>query len=81
MQKLGTLPAVSRSIIPAAEGWPESSFRGYRAAALAIGGVELLWSEQTKANFARGSTEKQEMVQRQERKRLDILNSLKSLSL
>ena len=37
-------------------------------------------SEQTKANFARESTEKQEMAQRQERKRLDMLNSLKSLT-
>ena len=52
----------------------------YRAAALAKREVELLWSEQTKANFARESTEKQEMAQRQERKRLDMLNSLKSLS-
>ena len=50
------------------------------AAALAKREVELLWSEQTKANFARGCTEKQEMAQRQERKRLDMLNSLKSLS-
>ena len=42
--------------------------------------VELLCSEQTKANFARGSTEKQEKAQRQESKWLDMLNSLKSLS-
>ena len=36
----------------------------------------MSWSP--KAIFARGSTEKQEIAQRQERKRLDTLNSLKS---
>ena len=56
------------------------SFKGYRAAALAKREVELLWSEQTKANFARGSTKKQEIAQRQERIWLDMLNSFKSLS-
>ena len=35
--------------------------------------------EQTKANFARGSTEKQEKAQRQVSKWLGMLNSLKSL--
>ena len=86
LQKLGTLPAVSRSIIlqrcQQLRDGQNPSFRGYmyRAAALAKREVELSWSEQTKANFARGSTEKQEMAQRQERKRLDMLNSLKSLT-
>ena len=79
-KKLGTLPAVSRSIIlqrcQQLRDGQNPSFRGYRAAALAKREVGLLWSEQTKANFARGSTEKQEMAQRQERKRLDMLNSL-----
>ena len=44
----------------ATEGWPQSFLRGYRAAALAKREVELLWSKQTK-DFARGSTEKQEL--------------------
>ena len=56
------------------------SFRGYRAAALAKRKLELLWSEQTKANFARGSTKKQKIAQRQERIWLDMLNSFMSLS-
>ena len=66
LQKLGTLPAVSRSIIlqrcQQLRDGQNPSFRGYRAAALAKREVELLWNEQTKAYFARGSTEKQEMA-------------------
>ena len=50
------------------------------AAAPAKREVELLWTEQIKANFARGSTEKQEMAQQQHGKRLNMLNCLKSLS-
>ena len=55
LQKPGTLPAVSRSIIlqrcQQLRDGHNPSFRGYRAAALAKREVELLWSEQTKANF------------------------------
>ena len=54
LQKLGTLPAVSRSIIlqrcQQLRDGQNPFFRDYRAESE----VELLWSEQTKANFARG---------------------------
>ena len=54
-----------------------SSFRGYREAAKLKGELELNWSKQMKTRLKEGSDEKRELALKQERKRLDGLESLK----
>lgn len=81
LHKLGSLSAVSRSIIlqrtqQLREGHVPS-FRGFKAAVKAKRELELVWSEKTQKTFQAGSTEKQELAQRVERKRLDMLDMLK----
>ncbi|KAK5923233.1 hypothetical protein CgunFtcFv8_000222 [Champsocephalus gunnari] len=82
LKKLGTLNAVSRSIIlqksQELRDGQIPSFRGFKAAAQAKREVELNWSELMKAKFESGADQKQEMAQRKERKRLDMLDTLKS---
>ena len=83
LRKLRTLNAVSRSIIlqksqELAAG-QSPSFRGFKAAAQAKREVELRWSRQMTERFEKGAEEKQEMAQRNERKRLDMLDKLKSI--
>ncbi|KAK5859359.1 hypothetical protein PBY51_020921 [Eleginops maclovinus] len=82
LKKLGTLNAVSRSIIlqksQELRDGQIPSFRGFKAAAQAKREVELNWSKLMKAKFESGADEKQEMAQRKERKRLDMLDTLKS---
>ncbi|KAI9548371.1 hypothetical protein NQZ68_010593 [Dissostichus eleginoides] len=82
LKKLGTLNAVSRSIIlqksQELRDGQIPSFRGFKAAAQAKREVELNWSKLMKAKFESGADQKQEMAQRKERKRLDMLDTLKS---
>ncbi|QQP49861.1 Hypothetical protein FKW44_010670 [Caligus rogercresseyi] len=82
LKKLGTLNAVSRSIIlqksQELRNGQVPSFRGFKAAAQAKREVELNWTERMKEKFERGAEEKQEMAQRKERKRLNMLDTLKS---
>ncbi|KAI4829898.1 hypothetical protein KUCAC02_001558 [Chaenocephalus aceratus] len=82
LKKLGTLNAVSRSIIlqksQELRDGQIPSFRGFKAAAQAKREVELNWSKFMKAKFESGADQKQEMAQRKERKRLDMLETLKS---
>ena len=82
LKKLGTLNAVSRSIILQKSQELRDGqipfFRGFKAAAQAKREVELNWSKLMKAKFEGGVDQKQEMAQRKERKRLDMLYILKS---
>ncbi|QQP50794.1 Hypothetical protein FKW44_011922, partial [Caligus rogercresseyi] len=82
LKKLGTLNAVSRSIIlqksQELRNGQVPSFRGFKAAAQAKREVELNWTERMKEKFERGAEEKQEMAQRKERRRLNMLDTLKS---
>ena len=82
LRKLGTLDAVSRSIIlqksQQLRAGQVPSFRGFKAAVQAKKEVELSWSKHMKEKFDKGAEQKQEMAQRNERKRLDMLNRLKS---
>jgi hypothetical protein len=72
LKKLGTLNAVSRSIIlqrsQDLRAGNIPSFRGYKAAVCAKQEVELKWSELTKQKFERGSNQQQE---------IDMLDKLK----
>ena len=83
LKKLRTLSAVSRSIIlqksQELRAGQIPSFRGFRAAAQAKREVELNWSKDMKTKFQSGADQKQEMAQRKERKRLDMLDKLKTL--
>ena len=81
LKKLRTLNAVSRSIIlqksQELRAGQIPSFRGFKAAAQAKREVELKWSKDTREKFEKGSEQKQEMAQRNERKRLNMLDKLK----
>ena len=81
LQKLGQLEAVSRSIILSKSAelrdGKESNFRGFKAEVEKKKQLELEWKEKTKEKFAKGASEKQIVAQAKERKRLDILDSLK----
>eukprot|EP00058_Branchiostoma_floridae_P018115 XP_002603604.1 hypothetical protein BRAFLDRAFT_93148 [Branchiostoma floridae] len=82
LKKLGTLNAVSRSIIlqksQELRHGQVPSFRGFKAAVQAKREVELNWSRHTQEKFEMGAAQKQEMAQRNERKRLDMLDKLKA---
>ena len=82
LKKLGTLNAVSRSIIlqrsEELRAGKVPSFRGFKATVKEKREVELQWSKYTKEKFKKGSDEKQELAKRNERKRLDMLDKLKS---
>ena len=77
-----TLNAVSRLIIlqksQELRAGQIPSFMGFRAVAQAKREVELYWSRHTKEKLEKGAQQKQEMAQRNERKRLDMLDKLKS---
>ena len=81
LQKLGQLEAVSRSIILSRSSELRdgnvSEFRGFKAVVEKKKQLELQWKEKTKEKFAAGASEKQVVAQVKERKRLDILDSLK----
>ncbi|KAJ8395923.1 hypothetical protein AAFF_G00026310 [Aldrovandia affinis] len=81
LRKLGTLNAVSRPIILQKSlelrGGQISSFKGFKAAAQAKREVEHKWNKHMKKKFEKGAEQKQEMAQRKERKRLDMLDTLK----
>ena len=82
LKKYGQLPAVSRSIILQKskdlrkEEIP--SFRGFKEAAKAKLDMELDWLKRQKEKIAEGAETKPEIAQRTERKRLDMLDKLKS---
>ena len=82
LKKLGTLNAVSRLVIlqksQELRAGQVHSFRGFKAAAQAETEVELKWTRLMKEKFESGADQKHEMAQRQERKRLDMLDKLKS---
>ncbi|KAJ8395920.1 hypothetical protein AAFF_G00026280 [Aldrovandia affinis] len=82
LRKLGTLNAVSRSIIlqksQELRGGQIPPFRGFKAASQAKREVELNWSKHMNEKFEKGAEQKQEMDQRKDRKRLDMLDTLKS---
>ena len=81
LKKLGTLTAVSRSIIlqkcQELRAGETPSFRGFKAAVQAKREVELKWAKQTQEKFEKGAEQKQEMAQRIERRRLNMLDKLK----
>ena len=82
LKKYGTLPAVSRSIIlQKCQSLREGeipSFRGFKQIAKSKMEFEAKWRESMRVKFNKGADEKQEMAQRNERKRLDMLKKLKS---
>jgi hypothetical protein len=82
LHKLGSLAAVSRSIIlqrtqTMREG-QGPSFRGFKAAVQDKRDLELVWSGKTQKKFQEGSSEKQELALKVERKRLDMMDNLKA---
>ena len=81
LQKISSLQAVSRSIILQRAGelraGTVTSFRGFKEAAKAKQELDLKWSEKTKENFKKGADEKQQLAQKVERKRLDMMEELK----
>ena len=81
LQKLRTLQAVSRSMIlaKAAElrDGKESQFRSFKVEVEKKRQLEIEWQKRTQEKFAAGANEKQVVAQAKERKRLDILDSLK----
>ena len=82
LKKYGSLPAVSRSIIlqksQDLRDGKIPSFRGFKEAAEAKKELELKWRESTLEKFKKGADEKQELAQRNERKRLNMLDKLES---
>ena len=83
LKKLGTLAAVSRSIVldktKDLRAGSTSSMRSFKDAVKAKREVELKWSERMQKKLAEGADEKQVLAQRQERKRLNMLDSLKAV--
>ena len=82
LKKYRTLSATSRSIIlqkskQLREG-KTTSFRGFKDIAQAKKNLELEWLKSTKEKFEKGADQKQEVAQRMERKRLNMLDTLKS---
>ena len=82
LHKLGTLESVSMAIIlqrsEDLRSGKTPSFRGFKAAAMAKKELQLFWSDQMKKRFSEGADEKQEMALKQERKRLTMLEILKT---
>ena len=81
LQKISTLQAISRSIIlqraRELRAGTTTSFQGFKEAAKAKQELDLKWSEKTKENFKKGADEKQQLAQKVERKRLDMMEELK----
>ena len=82
LKKYLKLPAVSRSIIlqkskQLREG-ELLSFRGFKEAEKAKLDKEYGWLESQKQKFKEGADQKEEVAQRNERRRLDMLDKLKS---
>ena len=81
LKKLQTLEAVSRSMIlaKAAElrDGKESKFRSFKVEVEKKRQLELNWQQRTKQKFAEGANERQQVAQAKERKRLNLLDSLK----
>ena len=81
LKKLQTLEAVSRSMILAKSAelrdGEESNFRSFKVEVEMKRQLELDWQQRTKEKFAAGACEKQQVAQAKERKRLDLLDSLK----
>ena len=82
LQKLKNLEAVSRSIIlektqSLRDGKP-SNFRGFKEELERVKELKLIWSDKMKEKQQKGSDEKQEIAQKKEEKRLDVLAYLKS---
>ena len=81
LHKYGTLNSVSRSIIlqksRELRSGQTGSFRGFKEAALAKRDLQLQWSLKMKQKFSEGADQKKELALRQERKRLDMLDTLK----
>ena len=82
LKKLAPLNAVSRPIILQESQELRAGqiplFRDFKAAVKAKREVELKWSNHTKEKFEEGAGQKQKMAQRNERKRLDMLDKLKA---
>ena len=82
IHKLRNLNSVSRSIILQRSkdllSDQTPSCRGFKDAALAKRDLQLFWSDQMKKRFTEGADEKKEIALKQERKRLDMLDNLKS---
>ena len=83
LKKLGTLGTVSRSVIldktRTQRASSQTPMKSFREAALANREIELSWSSRMKEKFAEGADEKQVIAQMKERKRLDMLEELKSM--
>ena len=82
LKKFRTLASTSRSLIlqrskQLREG-TTTSFRGFKDIAQAKKDLELEWLKSTKEKFEKGADQKQEVAQRMERKRLNMLDTLKS---
>ena len=81
LKKTGDLNAVSRSLVlqrgKAILEKSTSSMHSFRNAAAAKREVELKWKESVAEKFRQGADEKQLIAQRQERKRLDLIQALK----
>ena len=82
LKKYLKLPAVSRSIIlQRSKQLREGElpyFRGFKEAAKAKLDKEYGWLESQKQKFKEGADQKEEVAQRNERRRLDMLDKLKS---
>ena len=82
LKKFRTIASTSRSLIlqrskQLREG-TTTSFRGFKDIAQAKKDLELEWLKSTKEKFEKGADQKQEVAQRMERKRLNMLDTLKS---
>ena len=81
LQKLRNLSAVSRSMILARgadlRGDKESNFRGFKEEVVKKRELELKWQKRTQEKFAEGASARQQVAQVKERKRLNMLDTLK----